>query len=205
MTPALDPPDHLSEDAARVWRRTVSAYGPGAGRVVGPLLEEYCAAVATVRRARRRVDDEGIVVATPRGDAVPHPALAVERRAAETVRRLEERFRPPPRREGAYSRGYVVAATRRALDAAPEVSRDPRYAGAVAAVTTLAWVIDEAQRAGGAELRRAAYGPIPSYLKALGVLGLVPAVHVVDGVEEPAGGEGTVTSLESWMRGRDHG
>ncbi len=72
-------------------------------------------------------------------------------------------------------------------------------------MTTLAWVIDEAQRAGGVELRRAAYGPVPSYLKALGSLGLVPAVHVVDGAEEPAVGEGTVTSLESWMRGRDHG
>ena len=102
------PPESLEEDAAQVWCDTLEAYGAGAAKVAGPLLEEYCQAVAIARRARKRVDDEQIIVGDAKGSPIAHPAIAIERRAMETIRRLEDRFKPPlrrpPRRRSSRSR-----------------------------------------------------------------------------------------------------
>lgn len=201
MSSCPPPPESLEEDAAQVWCDTLEAYGAGAAKVAGPLLEEYCQAVAIARRARKRVDDEQIIVGDAKGSPIAHPAIAIERRAMETIRRLEDRFKPPLRRQGTYDQGFMVRKTRQAVDAAPELRDEPRYAGAVAATMTLAWIIDESQRAGGEVLRRAAYGPIPTYLKTLEKLGLTPTLQAVDDVPDADGAEAAaVTSIDAWMK-----
>ena len=197
---ALDPPAHLPAMAADVWRETVARHGVHASRVVGPELEAYCQAVATAREARQRVAAEGMVITDWRGAPVAHPAIAVAVSAERQAERLSSRF------ETRVSRGrdgYMTAATRRAVKAAG-LDEHEEYAGAVAATLTLALVIDQAQEEGRSALRRAAFGPIPSYLKAVKDLGLAPSVTSVDSQTQPErAGQASVESIEVWRRSRE--
>lgn len=167
----LDPPEGLPEAAADVWREIVAS-NDLAGTVDRAALEAFCTLMARLRDARARVAEEGMVVTDPRGRVIPHPALTVERQTAEQIRAWGDRFAPlvkPARR-----RGYMADATAAAIAAAPHL-RDAKHAGAVAAVKTLAWLIDEAQRAGMDALQKAAFGTIPTYLKACAELQITPA------------------------------
>lgn len=171
MNTHSDPPEHLPEDAAEVWREII-ATNDLAGTVDRAALEAFCTLVARLRAARSRVNEEGMVVTDPRGRVVPHPALAVERQTAEQIRAWGDRFAPlvkPVRK-----RGYMADATARAIAAAPHL-QDAKFAGAVAAVKTLAWLIDEAQRESMDKLQKAAFGTIPTYLKACAELQITPA------------------------------
>lgn len=171
MNTHSDPPEHLPEDAAEVWREIV-ATNDLAGTVDRAALEAFCTLVARLRAARARVNEEGMVVTDPRGRVVPHPALAVERQTAEQIRAWGDRFAPlvkPVRK-----RGYMADATARAIAAAPHL-QEAKFAGAVAAVKTLAWLIDEAQRESMDKLQKAAFGTIPTYLKACAELQITPA------------------------------
>lgn len=196
MTDTPPAPPSLSEAAAEAWREVIAAHGPGADRIAGPLLEEYAQAVAVAREARGRVDREGLVVADAKGSPIPHPALSVEAKALDTIRRLAPRFAPKAHRGD----GYMARATAKALAAAPDVSGDDRYAGAVAATKTLAWIIDMAQEDGREAMRRAAFGPIPTYLKAVKDLGLAPALRAVEETEQKK--DAKVTSIDKWVAGR---
>ena len=196
MTDTPPAPPSLSEAAAEAWREVIAAHGPGADRIAGPLLEEYAQAIATARAARARVDTEGLIVADAKGSPVPHPALSVEAKALDTIRRLAPRFAPKAHRGD----GYMARATAKALAAAPDVSGDDRFAGAVAATKTLAWIIDMAQEDGREAMRRAAFGPIPTYLKAVKDLGLAPALRAVEETEQKK--DATVTSIDKWVAGR---
>lgn len=161
----------MPADAAEVWREIV-ATNDLAGTVDRAALEAFCTLVARLRAARRRVNEEGMVVTDPRGRVVPHPALGVERQTAEQIRAWGDRFAPlvkPVRK-----RGYMADATARAIADAPHL-QDAKFAGAVAAVKTLAWLIDEAQRESMEKLQKAAFGTIPTYLKACAELQITPA------------------------------
>ncbi|MGO3895363.1 P27 family phage terminase small subunit [Brevibacterium aurantiacum] len=178
MNTHSDPPEDLPADAAEVWREIVAS-NDLAGTVDRAALEAFCTLVARLRAARRRVNKEGMVVTDPRGRVVPHPALTVERQTAEQIRAWGDRFAPlvkPVRK-----RGYMADATARAIADAPHL-RDAKFAGAVAAVKTLAWLIDEAQRESMDKLQKAAFGTIPTYLKACAELQITPAS--VPGVAE---------------------
>lgn len=196
MTDTPKPPASLSTDAAQAWTEVLESCGPGCHRLAGPLLEEYAQAIATARAARARVDTEGLIVADAKGSPVPHPALSVEAKALDTIRRLAPRFTPKAHRGD----GYMARATAKALAAAPDVSGDDRFAGAVAATKTLAWIIDMAQEDGREAMRRAAFGPIPTYLKAVKDLGLAPALRAVEETEQKK--DATVTSIDKWVAGR---
>ena len=171
MSTNTDPPEHLPNDVAEVWREIV-ATNDLAGTVDRAALEAFCTLIARLRDARRRVNEEGMVVTDPRGRVVPHPALAVERQTAEQIRAWGDRFAPlvkPVRK-----RGYMADATARAIAEAPHL-QDKKFAGAVAAVKTLAWLIDEAQRESMDKLQKASFGTIPTYLKACAELQITPA------------------------------
>jgi P27 family predicted phage terminase small subunit len=87
----IQPPPHLPEAVAEVWREIVASNDLVAN-VDRTALETYCTLMARLREARRRVEDEGMVVKDPRGRVIPHPALAVERAPAEQVRAWGDRF-----------------------------------------------------------------------------------------------------------------
>lgn len=196
MTSDLTPPAHLSSDAREAWAEVTAASGPTLSPADAPVLEQYAQAIATARQARQRVDAEGLIVADAKGSPVPHPALSVEAKALDTIRRLAPRFAPKAHRGD----GYMARATAKALAAAPDVSGDDRFAGAVAATKTLAWIIDMAQEDGREAMRRAAFGPIPTYLKAVKDLGLAPALRAVEETEQKE--DATVTSIDKWVAGR---
>lgn len=85
------PPAHLADDVAAVWIEVVAAYG--SDRIAGPGLEAYCGQVARLRDAQRRLAAEGTIVADPKGNPVPHPAVAIERAAQDEIRKWGTQFR----------------------------------------------------------------------------------------------------------------
>lgn len=167
----MDAPGHLDGSARAVWDEVIAA-NPSA-KLAPFELEAYAHQVALLRDAHQRVRDEGAVVADEKGRPCPHPALAIARAAQDEVRRWGRRFTPdqPVRRRP----GAMYDATRRSVAAAEHLRDKPEFEGAIEAACTLAWLIDEAQRAGIDELQKAAFGTIPSYLKACVELQITPA------------------------------
>lgn len=183
----IDPPDHLPEPVADVWREIVES-NDLAGNVDRSALETFCTLMARLREARGRIEDEGMVVTDPRGRVIPHPALAVERATAEQIRIWGDRFAPlikPTRKSG-----YIADATARTIVEAKHL-HGPRFAGPVAALKTLAWMIDEAQRDSMEALQKAMTTTVPQYLKACAELQITPAsLPTGVGIPAPAPSEG---------------
>lgn len=167
----IDPPDHLPEPVAEVWREIVAS-NDLVGNVDRSALETFCTLMARLREARGRIEDEGMVVTDPRGRVIPHPALAVERSTAEQIRAWGDRFAPLVK--PARKRGYMADATALTVTAAKHLE-GARFAGPVAAVKTLAWMIDEAQRDSMEALQKAMTTTVPNYLKACAELQITPA------------------------------
>lgn len=90
----MSAPEHLSEAAKLVWDQVVSAYGPGGERIEGPDLEAYVGQVVTLRDAQKRIAEEGLLVADPKGVPIPHPAVAIEKAAQEQIRTWGNAFKP---------------------------------------------------------------------------------------------------------------
>lgn len=181
-----DIPDRVDYDVREVWLEVV-----GRGRVspivTAEMLEAYCTLVIRHRQAAERVEKEGLVVdGGERRGAVVHPALAVERQLADQLRTwapLVNRA-PSPRRRS----GPMYDATRRSIEADTELAADDRFEGACAAVLTLAWLIDEAQRDGIEALQKATFNLIPSYLKGCAELQITPASLPEDTRKKVPGG-----------------
>ena len=90
-----DAPEHLPADVAAVWIEVVEAVG---AQCAGPDLEAYAGQVARLRDAQSRIAAEGAIVADPKGNPIPHPALAIEKSAQAEIRAWGDRFRRRPRR-----------------------------------------------------------------------------------------------------------
>lgn len=56
------------------------------------------AKVARLRDAQQRLQREGLVIADPKGNPVPHPAIAIERAAQAEIRSWGAQFKPRRRR-----------------------------------------------------------------------------------------------------------
>lgn len=177
MSDTLDPPESLPEEAAAAWREIVEA-NDLAGRVDRAALEVLATLMGRLRTARDRVEAEGLVVADGKGKVIPHPALLVERQTAEAIRQWGDRFAPlvkPVRK-----RGYMADATAAAIKDAPHLQGENagQYAGVIAAVKTIAWLIDEAQRTSMDALQRTMSGHMQTYLKTCEALQITPATAV---------------------------
>jgi phage terminase small subunit len=191
------PPEHLHADAAAVWTEVVTAYGEGAEAIVGPDLDAYCGQVAALREAQARLLSEGLIIADPKGAPLPHPAVAIAKAAQAELRAFAGRFAPPPapmvRRPGP-----MLDATEKAVAAAKHLQDRPEFAGAVEALLTLAWQIDEAQREGFEAFQKTAFGTIPTYLKACEALQVTPASvpALGEAVPAPAGKSGKLLRMQ---------
>jgi rRNA processing protein Gar1 len=60
----------------------------GLPELPAPILEAAAIHLGRLRDAAGRVDEEGLLIADAKGNPVPHPALEIERQAAEQLRRL---------------------------------------------------------------------------------------------------------------------
>lgn len=85
----------LPEDVRAVYDEVVDAWGSASGDVEGPLLEAYAGQVARLRDAQRRLQKEGLVIADPKGNPIPHPAIMIERDAQAQLRSWGDRFKAP--------------------------------------------------------------------------------------------------------------
>lgn len=85
-------PDRLDPDAAAVWVEVVEQHHDPA-RIVGPDLEAYCGQVALQRDLRERIAREGAIIAGPRDEPEPHPAVVLERAAQKEIRDWGDKFR----------------------------------------------------------------------------------------------------------------
>lgn len=189
---APEPPEHLPGDVQEVWREIVADGLPKSG-VDAMAIEAYATLVVRWRATARAIAEEGIVVdGGGRRGAIAHPALAVERALAEQIKAWAAvfRVRPPVRRRS----GPVYDATKKSVSAALAL-QDDQFAGAVEAVLTLAWLIDEAQRDGIEELQKRAFVLIPSYLKGCAELQITPASLPADAGKKVTGG-GKVTKFQ---------
>jgi phage terminase small subunit len=166
-----EPPEHLSDAASAIWRDVVErdALAPDVDDL---MLETYCSLVARWREVTRKIDDEGLLVdgGEKRG-AIVHPALATERSLAEQIAKWAPRVN---RSSAARRPGPMRNATQKSIEASPDLQGD-QFAGAVEGVLTLAWLIDEAQRAGIEALQKVSYVLIPVYLKGCADLHITPA------------------------------
>ncbi len=93
-------PEGMPERLSSIWDEIVRAYGEGAQAIEGPDLEAYCGQVATLRDAQRRLASDGYVVAGPKGEPIPHPAVVIERQAQDEIRKWGSSFRPRRRGSG---------------------------------------------------------------------------------------------------------
>ena len=91
----LTAPAHLPDDVAAVW---VETNGRTDLQHEGPDFEAYCGQVARLRDAQQRLQREGLVIADPKGNPVPHPAIAIERAAQAEIRSWGAQFKPRRRR-----------------------------------------------------------------------------------------------------------
>ena len=91
---STDPPVSMPEAERQVWLDVVGACGDGAERVCGPDLEAYCGQVARLRDAQARLARDGLIVSDPKGNPIPHPALAIEKSAQVEIRAWGNAFKP---------------------------------------------------------------------------------------------------------------
>lgn len=86
-------PKHLDDETAEVWKELVAAHHDPM-RIVGADFDAYCAQVALQRDARRRIAEEGAIIADARDKPEPHPAIELERQAQREIRAWGDKFRP---------------------------------------------------------------------------------------------------------------
>lgn len=82
-----------------------------AARITGPEFDAYCTAVYRLRDARARIAEEELIVPDAKNQPVVHPAYAVERMAADDLRKWGDKFKPRPSRGGAVTNGEKSEST----------------------------------------------------------------------------------------------
>lgn len=168
----MEPPEHLPSQLVPIWREVIESLPPGRG-VNAIHLEAYCSQIHSLRQASAEVQAFGVTIEDAQGRKVPNPALQVIREMHGALAKWGTEFSPASTIKR--RRGTMYDATRASVAAAKHLKDRKEYSGAVEAVCTLAWLIDEAQREGIDTLQRAAFGTIPSYLKGCSELQITPA------------------------------
>lgn len=183
----IEPPEHLSPEVAAVWAEVV-ARGAVAPSVDAFVMEAYCATVVNWRKASAEVA-AGAVIDGGKGPIV-HPALGVERQLAGQLKDWGPLFNRPP--AAVRKRGPLYDATKESVKHLDDLDE---FKGAVLAVLTLAWLIDEAQRAGLEAMQKASFVMIPSYIKGCNELQITPASMPAEWRKKPEDKGGKVTKF----------
>ncbi|MDI3331419.1 MAG: P27 family phage terminase small subunit [Micrococcus sp.] len=193
----MEPPEHLREDLRRVWTQIVDQM-PTTRRINPIRLEAYCEQVQILRDASYKVIEEGLTIQDATGRTVRNPATDIIQGMQKALSAWGDEFAPASviRRR----RGPMYDATRKSVAAADHLKDKDEFSGPVEAVCTLAWLIDEAQRAGIEELQKAAFGTIPTYLKACAALQITPADRP-DVAKKPTSGSGRKGKLAALQGG----
>lgn len=188
----MEAPEHLSTEVRAIWDE-LSARMPPGRTVDATRFEVYCEQLHAFRTAADDIRENGVRIEDATGRTVRNPSVDALRDMTKQLNVWGAEFAPPnsmPRRR----RGTMYDATTKAVAAAKHLENRDEYAGAIEAVKTLAWLIDEAQRSGLHALQSAAYGTIPSYLKGCAALQITPAEAPDISAAEPAKKKSTRSS-----------
>lgn len=80
---------HMSDDLAAVFSELLRERDALGLPALKPGVAEAAAVqILRMRDAAARIEDEGLLIADAKGNAVPHPALEVERLAQDALRKL---------------------------------------------------------------------------------------------------------------------
>lgn len=90
MDDKLARPDDLPEHLVPIWDEMVPQVRSNIGAAG---MEALCTQVYRMRDAQKRITEEGIVVADSKGNATPHPALDIEKKAQDEVRKWLKDYR----------------------------------------------------------------------------------------------------------------
>lgn len=167
------PPATFTPELVSIWNEVLERL-PSDKKVDNHRLEVYCQQIHAFRLAADDVSRNGIRIEDATGRTVRNPSVSTLSEMTKQLNAWGGEFAPPssmPKRRS----GTMYDATKKAVAAAEHLRDHPEYAGAIEAVKTLAWLIDEAQRSGLHALQSAAYGTIPSYLKGCAALQITPA------------------------------
>lgn len=186
-----EPPERVRADVAEVWRENIGRAASFDPKVDAALFEAYCSLIARWRTTAKQVAEDGLVVGDDKKGAIVHPALAAERQLADQIKDWAPLFNRPPAAKR--KQGPMYDATRRSI-AAANLTNDKEFEGACEAVLTLAWLIDEAQRAGLEALQKASFVMIPSYLKGCAELQITPA-SIPESVRKKAASGGKISKF----------
>lgn len=82
-------PPHLSVSAREAWQELQELNGNRSDvrKLKPPALEAAAVQMGRMRDAQKRIDEEGLIIADPKGNPIPHPALSIERAAHEALRK----------------------------------------------------------------------------------------------------------------------
>lgn len=169
----MEAPEHLADDVRQIWEE-LAARLPSGRKVDATRFEVYCEQLRAFRVAAEDVRENGVRIEDATGRTIRNPSVDALRDMTKQLNAWGAEFAPPnsaPKRR----RGTMYDATTKAVSAAKHLEGRDEFAGAIEAVKTLAWLIDEAQRSGLHALQSAAYGTIPSYLKGCAALQITPA------------------------------
>lgn len=169
----MEAPEHLDRDVRAIWTELVERM-PAGRKLDATRFEVYCEQLHAFRVAAKDVRKNGVRIEDATGRTVRNPSIDALRDMTKQLNVWGAEFSPPnssPKRR----RGTMYDATTKAVSAAKHLEGRDEFAGAIEAVKTLAWLIDEAQRSGLHALQSAAYGTIPSYLKGCAALQITPA------------------------------
>ena len=192
----METPENLAEEVRDIWNEVVARM-PAGRKVDVTRLEVYCEQLHAFRVAAADVRKNGVRIEDATGRQIRNPSVDTLRDMTKQLNVWGAEFAPPnsmPKRRS----GTMYNATTKAVTAAKHLHGRDEFAGAIEAVKTLAWLIDEAQRSGLHALQSAAYGTIPSYLKGCAALQITPATPPT--VEQPTKESKKRSSRASSMR-----
>lgn len=169
----MEAPGHLPDDVRAIWDEVLERL-PAGRTVDATRFEVFCEQLLAFRKAAEDVRKNGVRIEDPTGRTVRNPSVDTLRDMTKQLNVWGAEFSPPSSM-AKRRRGTMYDATCKSVAAAAHLKDRHEYAGAIEAVKTLAWLIDEAQRSGLHALQSAAYGTIPSYLKGCAALQITPA------------------------------
>jgi len=79
----MERPVNLDPELHEIWEEMAEQVAPRAPDLA---IEALCRQVALMRDAAGRIQKEGAIVVDGKGNAVQHPAIAIEREAGKQVR-----------------------------------------------------------------------------------------------------------------------
>lgn len=89
-----DQPADLPAHLAKAWQHVAASWPEQMPMPSGADFTAYLGQLTVLMDAQARIADDGLIIADAKGNAVPHPAILIERQAQEQIRAWGATFTP---------------------------------------------------------------------------------------------------------------